>query len=307
MPEMSTTHSIFVTATSGYFLLGTAEHSGMMNRVSVSNMVKARNISVETMPGIFKSDLLTSILAEDSLNAAIVLESSFPKSNMQIGWPFLSLRPIQWGYYVQQSTSMRSVRMSGWTYQGFGFFIGVDVHSLVERAELIDLASKKGLLELSMGYGDVALLSIEETPGNRISIEHPKIKGDYFYQLKRHAYRRVASSLIPSITSFSPRPAGLFKRPCASQSLLKELNAESSCVDLLLIGLLAVSLLVLSLLLMLFLLLTEGGGLGGAAGSAFLLDCRLNGNDLGDDDESRFSASAWWLTAVSDDEVSPGP
>lgn len=80
----------------------------MTNRVSVSKMVKARNNSVETMPGIFKFDLLISILAEDSLKAAMVLESSFAKSNMQIGWPFLSLRPIQCGYCVTGSAFVQS-------------------------------------------------------------------------------------------------------------------------------------------------------------------------------------------------------
>ena len=173
MPEISTTHNIFVTAMSGYFLLGTAEHSGITNLVSVSNIVKARNISVETMPGIFKSDLLMSILAEDSLNAAMVLESSFAKSNMQIGWPFLSLRPIQWGYCGRMSFSKQYVRMSGLTYKISCFFIGDDIDILVEGAELIDLASQGGLLELTVGYGDVALLGVEETPGNRVSRVYP--------------------------------------------------------------------------------------------------------------------------------------
>ena len=112
----------------------------------------------------------------------------------------------------------------------------------------------------------------------------------------------MASSLIPSTTSYSPSPVDLFKRPCASQSLLKELNAESSCVDRLLIGLLALSSLLLLLLLMLFLLLTEEGGLGGATSWDFLLNCRFSGNDLGDEDGAFLSASTLGLTAVSDDD-----
>ena len=84
----------------------------MTNRVSSSKMVQARNISVETIPEIWRSDLLMPILAEDALKAAMVLESSFAKSNMQIGWPFLSLRPIQCGYCE--------------THSGFGHFCGTD-------------------------------------------------------------------------------------------------------------------------------------------------------------------------------------
>ena len=76
--------SILITAISGYFLFGTAEHNGITNRVSVSKMVKARNIFVKTIPDLLRSDLLISILTEDALKAVIVLESSFPKSNMQI-------------------------------------------------------------------------------------------------------------------------------------------------------------------------------------------------------------------------------
>ena len=138
-PEMSTTQVIFVTAMSGYFLSGTAEHSGMTNRVSVSKMLKARNISVETIPGIFKSDLLISILAEEALNAAMVLESSLPKSNIQIGWPFLSLRPIQCGYYVNM-VSLLAVRMRERIYQVSCLLIGVDIYLIIEGAELVDLA-----------------------------------------------------------------------------------------------------------------------------------------------------------------------
>ena len=69
-------------------------------------------------------------------------------------------------------------------------------------------------------------------------------------------------------------------------------------------GIPAVSLLVFALLLTLFLLLIEGGGLGGATSWAFLLDCRLSGNDLGDEGDAFFSISTWRLTAVSDDDTS---
>ena len=55
--------------------------------------------------------------------------------------------------------------MSGFTYEVSCLFIGVHVDFLEESAELIDFAGKGGLLELSVGYGDVALLSIEEAPG----------------------------------------------------------------------------------------------------------------------------------------------
>ena len=43
-------------------------------------------------PGIFRSDLLSSVVTEDYSNAAMILESSFSKSNMQIGLPFSSPR-----------------------------------------------------------------------------------------------------------------------------------------------------------------------------------------------------------------------
>ena len=71
---------------------------------------------------------------------------------------------------------------------------------------------------------------------------------------------------------------------------MKELNAESSCVDRLLTGLTVVSLFVLALLLILFRLLVEAGGVGGHGPSAFLLDCRLRGNDLVGEDGSFFSS-----------------
>lgn len=81
-------------------------------------------------------------------------------------------------------------------------------------------------------------------------------------------------------------------RPWASQSLLKELNAESSCVDRLLMGSPAVSFLVLSLLLLLFLLPTEEGWLDGAASLALLPEDRFNGNERGNDGGLIFSVPA---------------
>ena len=55
--------------------------------------------------------------------------------------------------------------MSSLAYEVSCFFISVHVDFLEESAELIDLAGKGCLLELSVSYGDVALLGIEEAPG----------------------------------------------------------------------------------------------------------------------------------------------
>lgn len=182
--------------------------------------------------------------------------------------------------------------MSGWTYQAFCLFIVVDVDFLVEGAKPIDLAGKGSLLELSVGYGDVALFGIEEPSGTRVSTVNPSSEGIILELGTRHVHK--GSLIIDSVNSIMlARPTGLFKRPCASQSLLTELNAESFYVTCLLMGLPAVSLCILALLLIPFLLLKDGGGLEGAASSPFLLEYRLSGNDLGDDDGSFFSVSAW--------------
>ncbi len=63
--------------------------------------------------------------------------------------------------------------MSGEIYQVPCFFIGVDVNLVVEEAKLIDLAGKRGLLELPVSDRDVALLGIEEAPSNCVSTEFP--------------------------------------------------------------------------------------------------------------------------------------
>ena len=51
----------------------------------------------------------------------------------------------------------------------------MDVHFLVEGAELINVTGWGDFLELSVGYGDVALLGIEEASGNRVGTptQHP--------------------------------------------------------------------------------------------------------------------------------------
>ena len=163
----------------------------------------------------------------------------------------------------------------------------MDVNFFVEGAKLVNLATKRGLLELPVSDGDVALLSIEETPSYCVRTAQMNVS---VYDVKHCTYSRVVSSLIPSTTSCSPRPTGLFRRPCASQSLLKELNAESSCVDRLLMDSTAVSSLILATLLSLLLLLTDGGGVGGVAS---LLSRRSSGNDREAGAGAPSSAAAW--------------
>jgi len=71
----------------------------MMNRVKLSKKARDRSSSVEIVPGALKLWAGTCISEEDFLNAAMVFESSFSASNMQIGRPSLSRRPVQWEYW----------------------------------------------------------------------------------------------------------------------------------------------------------------------------------------------------------------
>ena len=52
----------------------------------------------------------------------------------------------------------------------------MNINTFVERAELVDLACKGSLLELSVCYRDVALLSIDKAPSNPVSTERPSPK-----------------------------------------------------------------------------------------------------------------------------------
>ena len=71
----------------------------MMNRVSPSKKAKDRSNSVDTTPGAFElAELGLGIDKQELRYAAMVLELSLPTSNVQIGRPRLSRRPIQWGY-----------------------------------------------------------------------------------------------------------------------------------------------------------------------------------------------------------------
>lgn len=49
----------------------------------------------------------------------------------------------------------------------------MNINTFVERAELIDLACKGGLFELSVCCRDVALLSIDKASSNPVSTERP--------------------------------------------------------------------------------------------------------------------------------------
>ena len=58
------------------------------------------------------------------------------------------------------------------TYEVPCLFVGMHVNVLEKRAEIVDLARKRGLLELFVGHRDVTLLSIEEAPTILVSREH---------------------------------------------------------------------------------------------------------------------------------------
>ena len=89
---------------------------------------------------------------------------------------------------------------------------GVEVHLFIDIANLIDVTYMAGFFELLVGAGDVALAGNKELTGNYISIICPTVQND-LSKVGPITYRRVASSLIPSTTSPSRKPAGLFNKP----------------------------------------------------------------------------------------------